>query len=144
MAVLAGDVDGNFHHVGCEGDAGDPADEADDGEDAENEEDDAAAILSADDVVDAGGEGEDDVQDARDPYEELGEVPRTEEVGIREGESHAEDEDEEHEGVGVKGEVVGCIIDAAAAEAFVFRIAMDGHTGHGHVAEEDGDELPAV
>lgn len=82
MAVLARDVDGDLHHVGCERDAGDPADEADDGEDAENEEDYATAVLPPNDVVDTSGESEDDVQDARDPDEELGEVSRTEKVGI--------------------------------------------------------------
>jgi len=74
MSVLFGNVDAGLQHQGREGNAGDPGDEADDGEDGEEEENDAAGVVFAVEHVDGRCEAEDDVEDAGDPDELLGEL----------------------------------------------------------------------
>ena len=72
-----------------------------------------------DEVVHGRADPEDDVQYPRDPDELLGEDAGEGEVGPRDDEGDAQDEDEENDGVGVEGEGVTAVVDAAAGEAFV-------------------------
>lgn len=141
MAVAARNVHCRLQHEGREGNTRDPADEADDRENAEEQEHDSTSILLARDVVDTSRERKDNVEDARDPDEGLGEVTRAQKVQPREDESNAEDEDEENESVGIQGEIVGGIVDPATTETFVRGILVHRHSRDGDIAQEDCDEL---
>lgn len=118
MAVLLGDVNGSLQHQGTKGDAGDPADESDYHEDGEDQKDNAAGPVVPGEHVDGGDEAEDDVEDAGDPDELLGEDASEPDVSIAEGDSYAEAEDEEDNGIGGKAKGVCAIVDATAIEAF--------------------------
>ena len=141
MTETAGDVHGLLQHDHREGDARDPGHEADDAEDAEDDKHHGCRVVVFDEVVDGGAEGEDDVQDARDPDELLGEGAGGEEVAPGQDQGDNEHEDEEDEGVGVQGEGVAAVVDATAGEGFVAAVAGDRKAGDGRETEEGYNEL---
>lgn len=134
-------IDRRLQHDDTEGDAWDPADEADCREDAEDQEDDPGPPFFTDEIVDAGADGEDHVENPRDPDKLLGEISRPQEIRPREHNGDAEDKDEQDQRVGVEGEAVGRVVDAAAIEAPLSGIFVDRQARDGNIAQEDGDEL---
>lgn len=117
MAIALGDVNGGLQHQGAEWNAGNPADEGDDHEYGEEEKDNATGPVVPRQHVNGGDEAEDDVEDAGDPNELLGECAGQPDVGIAENNGYAKAEDEEDNGVGGKAEAVGAIVNSAAIEA---------------------------
>lgn len=75
-------------------------------------------------VVDACSDAEEDMQDTGDPNELLGESSCGGEVSPGEDKGGCENECEKNNGIGVKGEVVGSMVDAAAAEVLVGGIPL--------------------
>ena len=71
----------------------------------------------------------------------LGEEAGEGEVGPGDDKGDAEDEDEEDDGVGVEGERISTVVDAAAGEAFVGRVAFERETGDSDEAGEGEEEL---
>lgn len=141
VPVGPGHIDRRLQHDDTEGNARDPADEADGREDAEDQEHDPRAPLFADEIVNGGADGEDDVENARDPDKLLGEISRAQDIGPRERERDAEDKDEQDQRVGVQREGVGRAVDTTAIEALVGRIFVDRQAGNRDIAQEDSDEL---
>lgn len=94
MSGTSSHVNGSLQHQCAERDSWNPADEADESEHAKNQEDDTASILVFHEIVDTSTEGKDDVQDACDPDKEFCEVSSAQEVGPREYQGNAENEDE--------------------------------------------------
>ena len=92
-------------------------------------------------VVDGGADGEDAVQDAADPDELLGEGSRCEEEAPAAGEGDAQDEGEEHDGVGVEREGVAGVVYSASTQTLVGSVALKRDTGNGDEAAEDEDQL---
>ena len=103
----------------------DPANKAYHAENRKQQEDDRGAVIMPRKVVPGCREAEDDVQDARNPDELLGEVSGEQEVDPGEGEGEHEHEGEEDDGVGVEGEGVGAAVDAAAVEEVVAVVAFE-------------------
>lgn len=66
---------------------------------------------------------------------------RKREVEPGENEGNDENENEEHHGVGVEGEIVAGLIYATAREGLVGAIAFERDTTYGDEAEESEDEL---
>lgn len=75
-------------------------------------------------VVNACPDAEDDMQDTGDPDELLCKSSCGGEVRPREGKGAYEDECEKDDGIGVEGEVVGSMVDAAAAVVLVRGITL--------------------
>lgn len=117
-------VHGLLQHDNAKWNPGDPADETDNTEDTEEGEDNGSRVIMAVKVVNACPDAEDDMQDTGDPDELLCEGSCGGEVSPGKSKGAYEDECEKNDGIGVEGEVVGSIVDAAAAKVLVGRIAL--------------------
>lgn len=86
MAVLLADVDSSLQHQGREGNPRDPSVETKGNEHAKDEEHDTRAPVVSPHVEDASANGPADVEDSRDPDEQLGEEAREPDVAKAEDE----------------------------------------------------------
>lgn len=68
-------------------------------------------------------------------------MPSEEEVTPGEGEGDTEDKDEQHESIGVEGEIVDRVVNSPAIEAFILAIGVNRNSRDGNIAEKDRNEL---
>ena len=141
MSIPTRDVHRRLQHHDTEWDPRNPAHEANHAKNRKQQEDNRGAVVMPREVVRCSREAKDDVQDASDPDELLGEVPREEKVGPRKEEGEHEHEGEEDDSVGIEGEGVGAAVDAAAIEEVVAIVALEREAGDGGEAEKDEDQL---
>lgn len=139
--MLLRHIHARLQHDHAERNARDPADKKHDCEYREDEKDDPRSPLSAVEVIDGRSQRENTIEDTGDPDELLGKGTRGDEIRQGDDEGDDEHEDEEDQRVGVEGEIVGAIVDAAAGEGSMARIRVDGQAGDGDKAEENEDEL---
>lgn len=143
MTEALGDVDARLEDEGAEGDAGDPGDEEDNVEDGKDQKDDAAGVVLARQHVDCRGEAEDDVQDAGDPDELLGEDARERDVDGTEDDGDNEDKGEEDNGVCVQTKAVDVVVDAVAKDALPAAVAACVVSGRSRDERRVADSLPS-
>lgn len=121
----SGDIHCLLQHDDSKWDARNPADEADDGKDGEKGKDNASTPKAAVQIVDCCSNCKYAIQYPGNPHELFGEGSSGEEISPGKGECDTDDESEEDDCVGVEGEVVGGIVDAAAVEAMISRVAVE-------------------
>lgn len=144
VAEALADVNGGGEHQGGERDSRDPRVKAESQEQAEHHEDDTGNILLLVQVEDGGADSENDVENAGNPNEDLGECASQEQIDEREDEGDREDNAEEDEGVGVEAEIVATAVDCAAVVALRLGVSVDGISGDTSEAEEGDNQLQRV
>lgn len=157
MTVVVGDVDGSFEHQGAKGDAADPGDESDDHENDEDQKDDAAGVVLSMQHVDGGCQAKEDVQDAGEPNDLLGEKAYQDKVEEAQDHGDGETKEEDVDGIVVEGErvnaaiatlVVHCEVDRPLAPVqylaskwcVILTVAANGNARHDDVAGHGSQE----
>lgn len=138
MTVLFADVNAGPKHEGGEGDSRDPRVKRKRHECAKDEEDDAGRVVLLVEVKDGGTDGEDNVEDTRDPDEGLGERAREGDVEPGEDKGDTKADGEEDDGAAVERKGVAAVVDAAAGVSC--GVALDGNGRDDDVARKDGEE----
>lgn len=114
MSVPLRHVNHSLQHEYTERDPGNPADEAEDVENAEDQKDNASRPVPSGKHVNGRDKAKYNVEDAGDPDELLGELARRPDVRVAEDSSHAENECEKDNRVGIEREIVSIVaVDAS-------------------------------
>ena len=115
MSVLLRHINHSLQHEHTERDPRNPADEAEDVEDAEDQKDNTSRPVPPGKHVNGRHEAKYNVEDPSDPDKLLGELARRPDVRVTEDGSHAENECEKDNRVGIERKVVSIVaVDASA------------------------------
>lgn len=141
VAILLAHGNTRLQHQRREGNPRDPCVKGKHQEEGKDGEHNGGTPVASPEVEGSRTDGEDDVQNTRDPDELLGEYAGKPDVRIGEDDGHGENATKEDHSTRVECEGVTPVVDSSAIDISGLRVSEQRDGRHGDKAAEDEDEL---